>query len=187
LHNHSVEQAGFVVLKSPDVPSILVETGFISNPQEAAALNSPAYRQKIAQAIYRGVHSYFAMQGPELAQPSQPTSAESRGSQSADTRAPVPAVRPDTPKIDPRAESRGRPEAVTIKPVTSAVSGKSPGAPGPVAAASTGKPQSHRVIKGDTLEKIARHYGVTQKAIIQANGMPNGVVKLGQTLIIPVP
>ena len=47
LHNRTVEQAGFVVLKSPDVPSILVETGFISNPEEAAALNSPAYRQKL--------------------------------------------------------------------------------------------------------------------------------------------
>ncbi|HRH77403.1 MAG TPA: N-acetylmuramoyl-L-alanine amidase [Cellvibrionaceae bacterium] len=75
LHNRTVEQAGFVVLKSPDVPSILVETGFISNPEEAAALNSPAYRQKIAQSIYRGVNSYFATQGPALAQPSRPEPA----------------------------------------------------------------------------------------------------------------
>jgi N-acetylmuramoyl-L-alanine amidase len=59
LHKHQVEQAGFAVLKSPDVPSILVETGFISNPEEARKLNSPAYRSQLANAIFRGVKSYF--------------------------------------------------------------------------------------------------------------------------------
>jgi N-acetylmuramoyl-L-alanine amidase len=59
LHKRQVEQAGFVVLKSPDVPSILVETGFISNPQEAKKLGSPAYRSQMASAIFRGIHGYF--------------------------------------------------------------------------------------------------------------------------------
>lgn len=59
LHKKQVEQAGFAVLKSPDVPSILVETGFISNPYEAKNLGSGAFRTKMAQAIFRGVKSYF--------------------------------------------------------------------------------------------------------------------------------
>lgn len=59
LHKKQVEQAGFAVLKSPDVPSILVETGFISNPQEAKQLNTYAHRRKLATAIFRGVKNYF--------------------------------------------------------------------------------------------------------------------------------
>lgn len=59
LHKNQVEQAGFAVLKSPDVPSILVETGFISNPQEAQKLNTPSYRRFMAEAIFKGVKSYF--------------------------------------------------------------------------------------------------------------------------------
>lgn len=67
LHSDHVEQAGFVVLKSPDVPSILVETGFISNPKEAKKLASPDYRKQIAQAIFRGVRQYFAKHPPAVA------------------------------------------------------------------------------------------------------------------------
>lgn len=59
LHKSSVQQAGFMVLKSPDIPSILIETGFISNPEEARKLNARKYQQKIAQAISNGVIRYF--------------------------------------------------------------------------------------------------------------------------------
>lgn len=59
LHKKQVEQAGFAVLKSPDVPSILVETGFISNPHEARKLNTPSYRRFIAEAIFSGIKDYF--------------------------------------------------------------------------------------------------------------------------------
>ncbi|WP_019603522.1 N-acetylmuramoyl-L-alanine amidase [Teredinibacter turnerae] len=59
LHKHQVEQAGFAVLKSPDVPSILVETGFISNPEEARKLNTFGHRKKLAEAILSGVKAYF--------------------------------------------------------------------------------------------------------------------------------
>jgi N-acetylmuramoyl-L-alanine amidase len=64
LHKKQVEQAGFVVLKSPDVPSLLVETGFISNPQEADRLATPAYQDKMARAIRRGIQTWFARQPP---------------------------------------------------------------------------------------------------------------------------
>jgi N-acetylmuramoyl-L-alanine amidase len=60
LHKGSVEQAGFAVLKSPDIPSILVETAFISNPEEERRLNDDAYRAKLVEAIVSGVKKYFA-------------------------------------------------------------------------------------------------------------------------------
>lgn len=59
LHKNQVEQAGFAVLKSPDVPSILVETGFISNPGEAKKLSSQSYRNKLSKQIFSGVKKYF--------------------------------------------------------------------------------------------------------------------------------
>lgn len=64
LHKKRVEQAGFAVLKSPDVPSLLIETGFISNPGEAGRLATPAYQDKMAGAIRRGIQSWFARQPP---------------------------------------------------------------------------------------------------------------------------
>ena len=64
LHKKRVEQAGFAVLKSPDVPSLLIETGFISNPSEAERLAMPAYQDKMARAIRRGIQSWFARQPP---------------------------------------------------------------------------------------------------------------------------
>jgi len=60
LHQGRVEQAGFAVLKAPDIPSILVETAFISNPQEEQRLITPEFQQKMAEAIYTGVKAYFA-------------------------------------------------------------------------------------------------------------------------------
>lgn len=64
LHKRRVEQAGFMVLKAPDVPSILVETGFISNPDEAKKLGTLAYRKQIANSIFKGVKFYFAQHPP---------------------------------------------------------------------------------------------------------------------------
>ncbi|WP_428354318.1 N-acetylmuramoyl-L-alanine amidase [Methyloprofundus sp.] len=58
LHSHKVQKAGFMVLKSPDIPSILVETAFISNPQEERRLNSSKYQLKMAQAIKKGIMAY---------------------------------------------------------------------------------------------------------------------------------
>lgn len=66
LHKPHVEQAGFAVLKSPDIPSILVETAFISNPQEERRLRDPVYQNKMADAILAGIKRYFA-QNPPLA------------------------------------------------------------------------------------------------------------------------
>ncbi len=64
LHKGNVEQAGFAVLKAPDIPSILVETAFISNPEEERRLNDEAYQEKIARAIFKGIKSYFAKNPP---------------------------------------------------------------------------------------------------------------------------
>jgi len=64
LHKGEVEQAGFAVLKAPDIPSVLVETAFISNPEEEARLRDPAYQQQLADALMRGIAGYFSRNPP---------------------------------------------------------------------------------------------------------------------------
>jgi N-acetylmuramoyl-L-alanine amidase len=64
LHKPHVEQAGFAVLKAPDVPSILIETAFISNPEEEARLNDQDYQEQIAASILKGIKNYFANNPP---------------------------------------------------------------------------------------------------------------------------
>ena len=59
LHSKTVQQAGFVVLKSPDIPSVLVETGFISNPYEERKLKSSKYQRQVAKAIYKGIKQFI--------------------------------------------------------------------------------------------------------------------------------
>jgi N-acetylmuramoyl-L-alanine amidase len=64
LHKPRVEQAGFAVLKAPDIPSILVETGFISNPEEESKLKDGDYQEQLAQALMQGIQRYFAKNPP---------------------------------------------------------------------------------------------------------------------------
>jgi N-acetylmuramoyl-L-alanine amidase len=64
LHKPRVEQAGFAVLKAPDIPSILVETAFISNPQEESRLRDPAYQAQLVEALTVGIKRYFAKNPP---------------------------------------------------------------------------------------------------------------------------
>ena len=59
-HSNRVQRAGFLVLRAPDIPSILVETGFISNPREEEKLSAPDYRRRLAAAIMEGIREYFA-------------------------------------------------------------------------------------------------------------------------------
>ena len=65
LHKHNVEEAGFAVLKGASASALLIETGFISNPQEARLLSSTAYQRKMAQAIFDGIHEYYSERPPD--------------------------------------------------------------------------------------------------------------------------
>jgi N-acetylmuramoyl-L-alanine amidase len=68
LHKEHVEQAGFAVLKAPDIPSSLVETAFISNPGEEAKLRDPKYQQQLVTALATGIKRYFAKNPPRSRQ-----------------------------------------------------------------------------------------------------------------------
>jgi N-acetylmuramoyl-L-alanine amidase len=64
LHKPRVEQAGFAVLRAPDIPSVLVETAFISNPEEEVRLRDSGFQLQLAEALMRGIERYFARNPP---------------------------------------------------------------------------------------------------------------------------
>ena len=155
LHSKRVEQAGFVVLKSPDVPSILVETGFISNKNESKKLASPSYRADMAKAILSGVKKYF-VQHPPASINVAPAQTYTETTSNAAVKGADTIRRSDT-RSGNKAASKN-----TIQPI-----------------------RKHLVVRGDTLASIATEYKVSIISIKKENALKNDTVKLGQTLKIP--
>ncbi len=161
IHKRRPEHASLGVLRSPDIPSLLVETGFISNSTEERLLGSSAYQEKLAHAIYKGLRSYF------LAHPLQADpKVENR-----------PLIETAAVDSSSRRSSVNQPEPV----VSNAQSGRSSAAK-PVA---TGKSQIHKVQRGETLSGIASQYGVSMAVLRQNNTLKNDVVWVGQRLKVP--
>lgn len=155
VHRKNVQKAGFVVLKSP-IPSILVETAFISNPEEEQRLNSRAYQDKMASAVFGGIVAHFKQYAP-----ANTLFAQLQKSGKSATRV---AVR--------ETES----EPVVVKTNVAAVDR--------VITASAAKTK-HVISNGETLSGIAQQYGVSMRELRHANGMEDGQVKVGQVLQIP--
>ncbi|RRO01330.1 N-acetylmuramoyl-L-alanine amidase AmiB [Pectobacterium aquaticum] len=206
LHKRRPEHASLGVLRSPDIPSLLVETGFITNVSEERLLGSNDYQEKLANAIYQGLRSYFQTH-PMQSLPKQ----ESRPLQSAasDTETPdsnvtaVKASAGSTRHTVARGEtlsSIARSYGVSLaamrgvnklnKDIVWVGQRLNVPATGTKQTASTPAPKKaapvkHKVVKGDSLSAIAARYGVSMKEIQQANNMRSGTVQLGQTLVIP--
>jgi len=198
LHKRLPEHASLGVLRSPDIPSLLVETGFISNASEERLLGSSAYQDKIAMAIYKGLRNYF------LAHPLQSLPKEENrpiGSSPTVSVASNPATGTTqyTGAVQRHTVTRG--ETLSGIAAKYGVSmgtlremnrlkrdvvwvGQRLKVPASNTAAARG-PARHKVVRGDSLTAIAAHYGVSPQAIIQANNMKSSNVMLGQTLKIP--
>ena len=214
LHKRSVEQAAFMVLKSPDMPALLVETGFISNPQEESQLTSQAYQRKMAGAILAGIKEYFAKHPPSSA-PQQPKTQQASFDEEPDAKpvqiaaaAPVPVL-PAKPATTTAAAANDGFVPVNAAPAKTSVPADmvprpplNPVTPRPAAqtakaadtrAAETrsaskpaaAKPASYVVKRGDTLSEIATAQGVAISELRRMNGLKNDQIRIGQTLKIP--
>lgn len=159
LHREAVQKAGFVVLKSPDIPSILVETAFISNPDEEQRLNTNAYQDKMASALFRGIVAHFKQYAPANTLMAQMSKSGK-----------VQQLAKAEPVEDAFVDSR-------VRVVRSDVDDS-------FVATATSKSQ-HVINQGETLSGIAQQYGVSMRALRMANGMDDGNVRVGQVLQIP--
>ena len=199
LHKRHVEQAGFMVLKSPDVPSILVETGFISNPEESRKLATAAYRKQMASSVFKGIRQYFYQHPPSgtyvaaQAQAGGLNDLERQHTVVAGDSLSAIATRYGVSSQrlmqynnlrDPNVKVG---QSLKIPPGTTAAIARQPAqaqlpAQRPIVIA---KPRQHRVVAGDTLSRIASQYGVSVGELQRHNKMKSATVKIGQTIKIP--
>lgn len=196
LHKRHVEQAGFMVLKSPDVPSILVETGFISNPEEARKLATPAYRKQMAQTVFKGVRQHFYQHPPAgtyvAAQVESGVNGGFERSHSVVAGDSLSAIanRYGVSMQRLMQYNNLRSTSVTIGQSLKIPASNSPAvaqvaAPTIAQARVVATARQHKVVAGDTLSRIANRYGVSVAALQRHNNMKSTTVKLGQTLKIP--
>ncbi|MEP6898221.1 MAG: N-acetylmuramoyl-L-alanine amidase [Rhodanobacter sp.] len=163
-HRGYVERANFVVLRSPDVPSILVETAFISNPAEERKLRDPEHQKQLAEAVMGGVKNYFESTPPQGTWFAA-EAARRNGVELASGK--TDRVEKTLAKKQPLNESR------------TVVASVSP------AAADAGIRDLHRVGRGESLRSIARQYGISVGALKSANRLNSETVHAGAVLTIP--
>ncbi|MDQ8036823.1 MAG: N-acetylmuramoyl-L-alanine amidase [Pedobacter sp.] len=172
LHSKSVEQAGFAVLKEPGMVSLLVETGFISNPDEEKNLTSKSYQRELAKAVFDGVRRYC------LQYPAPGTYFAWK----ADSGRAVAAVE-KKPAAEPVKESAA--QQSSQQPTLANAVDKAMSPPPPVKK-STPKYVRHKVTRGENLTRLASQYQVSMGELREVNKLRDDNVKIGQVLKIPV-
>lgn len=168
LYRNTVQGANFVVLRSPDVPSVLVETAFISNRADERRLSSSKDRQQLAQAVLTGVRQYF-----ETTPPPGTWFAEQRNKRLN-----------LTPGVDTRVAAVDDAPAAGKQPAAAVVMASAKKA----ARSDDDIQDMHKVARGETLSGIAQQYGVSMSSLrsINSGKIPSsGLVQTGQVLLIP--
>lgn len=178
LRRDKVQQASLEVLKSPDIPSMLIETGYLTNPDEARRLNTSAFQQKLARGIAQGVMNYFYDAPPQ-------------GSlvawQKANGIVPMPGTyrvkRGDSLSVIAQRYNVSLAELKSANSITSNTIhvGQELSIPGVGAA----EPEEHTIRSGETLSGIAQRYQVSLGSLRQANNITNDRIMVGQVLKIP--
>jgi len=162
-HRGYVERANFVVLRSPDVPSILVETAFISNPAEEHKLRDPEHQDKLAEAVMGGVKNYFESTPP----PGTWFAAQARGN-----------------GVELASSSAGNSDKGSAS-MTDSDSSKVTLASSQPMSADADVRDLHRVGPGESLRSIAQQYGISIDALKSANQINSDTVRAGTVLTIP--
>lgn len=207
LHSKRVEQAGFVVLKSPDIPSILVETGFITNRSEEKLLLSSKHQQRIAESIYQGVVEYVRQNPTQLANAKYQLTSSDYQSVSFDADSSSISAQQATQyhliksgdslsqiafqygislkqlkqwnKLKSDVAFKGQRLRVSALAEQSSLQSNSQSVP-----KMTKTTITHKVRSGDTLSDIAQKYGASMNAIRQTNKLRNSNIYIGQRLKI---
>ncbi|WP_447833319.1 N-acetylmuramoyl-L-alanine amidase [Aeromonas veronii] len=196
LHKKAPEHASLAVLKAPDIPSVLVETGFISNHAEEKLLATASYQDQLARAIFEGIRNYYR------AHPTKGAMLTGKGqvSQPVTTTRPAPVAR--QPVSQPR-QTQSQPVVTNKMPATARDGGAGSGSgagvikPYSAAAQESGAPVSsvgdydksrmlrHVVKRGESLSRLAEKHGVSQSTLVEINQLRSRDIQIGQTIYIP--
>jgi N-acetylmuramoyl-L-alanine amidase len=193
LHKSKPEHASLAVLKSPDIPSLLVETGFITNPTEERLLNSPSHQDKLANAVYKGILAYFETNPPEgtlFASRKGGVKHKVTSGQSLSVIAKRYGVSISSIKSVNNLKSNNLHigQVLVIPGSATVASNASKSSPISMPSSSTTvkKVVIHKVQRGDYLGKIANKYKVTMNSIRQLNNLKSDNVMVGQKLKVEV-
>ncbi|WP_447829183.1 N-acetylmuramoyl-L-alanine amidase [Aeromonas salmonicida] len=196
LHKKAPEHASLAVLKAPDIPSVLVETGFISNHAEEKLLATASYQDQLARAIFEGIRNYYRAHPTKGAL----LSGKGQASRPAATTRPAPVAQQSVSQ--PR-QVQSQPVVTNKMPATARDGGAatSSGAgvikPYSAAAQETGAPVSnvgdydksrmlrHVVKRGESLSRLAERHGVSQSTLVEINQLRSRDIQIGQTIYIP--
>ncbi|HNM42410.1 N-acetylmuramoyl-L-alanine amidase [Plasticicumulans sp.] len=214
LHSNSVERAAFAVLKSPDIPSILIETAYLSNPAEESRLASDEGQRQLAQAIMDGIRGYYRNRLPHSVMVADTDNApRSRaGADRDDDGDAAPAARPAVARAVSKPEARkdtlpkltltssgqeSRAGKAKVKPDAGAKPA-SRNTPAPAARPASARPavaqssasaaaRNHVVQRGESLQDIARQYRLPVTRLLAMNRLPSNQLRVpaGTTLVVP--
>ncbi|MDP2142032.1 MAG: N-acetylmuramoyl-L-alanine amidase [Gammaproteobacteria bacterium] len=188
LRRDKAQQGNLWVLRSPDIPSLLIETGYLSNPDEARKLNTAAYQRRLADGIVKGVMAYFYDRPPEdtlVAWQKENNIAPSLGIASGGRyevkrgdSISVIAQRYGVSTSELRSFNNLRNDVIHV--------GQELLIPG-LATAPVTRIVEHRTVRGETLSGIAERYRISLSSLRAANSLRNDVIHVGQVLKIPAP
>ncbi|WOE67228.1 N-acetylmuramoyl-L-alanine amidase [Aeromonas allosaccharophila] len=196
LHKKAPEHASLAVLKAPDIPSVLVETGFISNHAEEKLLATASYQDQLARAIFEGIRNYYR------AHPTKGAMLTGKGQASRPAATTRSAPVAQQPVSQPR-QVQSQPVVSNKMPATARDGGGATGTgagvikPYSAAAQETGAPVSsvgdydksrmlrHVVQRGESLSRLAEKHGVSQSTLVEINQLRSRDIQIGQTIYIP--
>ena len=178
LRRDKVQQASLEVLKSPDIPSMLIETGYLTNPDEARRLNTSAFQQKLARGIAQGVLNYFYDAPPEGT-----LVAWQKSNGIVPMGGTYMVKRGDSLSVIAQRYNVSLAELKSVNSISSNTIhvGQELTIPGAGAAAT----EEHTIRRGETLSEIAQRYQVSLGSLRQANNITNDRIMVGQILKIP--
>lgn len=189
LRRDKTQQGNLWVLRSPDIPSVLIETGYLSNPSEARQLNTPAYQRRLADGIVQGVMRYFYDRPPEdtliawqkennIEPEMNLVVSSSYEVKRGDNLSEI-AQRYGVSTRELRAHNNLKNDVIRI--------GQKLNIPGTQLALIDAPPAEHKIVGGETLSGIAQRYRVSLSRLRAENNLRNDTIMVGQILKIPAP
>lgn len=172
LHNKQPQAASLGPLKAPDIPSILVETGYISNHNEEQKLKTASYQQKLAGAIFRALKKHFYNSPP-----ADSALAQRRGKSNLQL--------PDSRTVPQRNNADATSTVTSAENTASKTPTRVAGPVLPASSSGSARLVTHKVKSGESLSMLARKYGVPMSRLRQLNQLTSDNIRIGQMLRVP--